>query len=318
MGVEEDWVCFDVEKEYGGEEDVVIWPHCPEERYGEKTDAREDGRQAEKGQTATTWFEDFKEWAKLDIAAASQLVTDREIWRKIIKATAAQIAPPDWRERHPAHSQSLLPLWGRIHNWRWTYYEYQLDCLHTERRCYFDLLWYLTERRKLERTANTEMRRRTWQEQFGENSRSRARDDVDGAGPQRQRQGKFGENSRSRARDDVDGAGPQRQRQGKFGENSRSRARDDVDGAGPQRQRQGKFGETSRSRARDDVDGAGPQRQRQGKFGENSRSRARDDVDGAGPQRPRQGKFGENSRSRARDDVDGAGPQRQRQGTLVW
>ena len=26
MGVGEDWVCFDVEKEYGGEEDEVLWP----------------------------------------------------------------------------------------------------------------------------------------------------------------------------------------------------------------------------------------------------------------------------------------------------
>ena len=40
IGVGEDWVCFDVEKEYGGEEDVVLWPHRPEERYGEKIDAR--------------------------------------------------------------------------------------------------------------------------------------------------------------------------------------------------------------------------------------------------------------------------------------
>ena len=36
MGVGEDWVCFDVEKEYVGEEDEVIWPHRPEERYMEK------------------------------------------------------------------------------------------------------------------------------------------------------------------------------------------------------------------------------------------------------------------------------------------
>ena len=36
MGVGENWVCSDVEKEYGGEEDEVLWPHCPEERYGEK------------------------------------------------------------------------------------------------------------------------------------------------------------------------------------------------------------------------------------------------------------------------------------------
>ena len=44
MGVGEDWVCFDVDKEYGGEEDEVLWPHHPEERYEEQIDAREDGR----------------------------------------------------------------------------------------------------------------------------------------------------------------------------------------------------------------------------------------------------------------------------------
>ena len=62
MGVGEDWVSFDVEKEYVGEEDEVLWPHRPEERYGEKTDARKDGRQAEKEQTSKTWFQDLKEW----------------------------------------------------------------------------------------------------------------------------------------------------------------------------------------------------------------------------------------------------------------
>ena len=51
MGVGEDCVCFDVEKEYGREEDEVLRPHRPEERYGEQNDAREDERQAEKGQT---------------------------------------------------------------------------------------------------------------------------------------------------------------------------------------------------------------------------------------------------------------------------
>ena len=43
---------FDVEKEYVGEEDDVLWPYRPEERYGENTDAREDGRQVEKEQTS--------------------------------------------------------------------------------------------------------------------------------------------------------------------------------------------------------------------------------------------------------------------------
>ena len=93
MSVGEDWVCFDVVKEYGGEEDDVIWPHHPEERYEEQIDAREDGRQAEKGQTSNDL--DLKEWTKLDIVGASQLANDREMWRKIIKVTAAQIAPTD-------------------------------------------------------------------------------------------------------------------------------------------------------------------------------------------------------------------------------
>ena len=33
---------------------------------------------------ATTWFQDLKEWTKLDIVAASQLANDRERWRQII------------------------------------------------------------------------------------------------------------------------------------------------------------------------------------------------------------------------------------------
>ena len=93
MGVGEDWVCFDVDKEYGGEEDEVLWPHRPEEWYEEQIDAREDGRQAEKGQTSNDL--ELKEWTKLDIVGVSQLANDREMWRKIIKVTAAQIAPTD-------------------------------------------------------------------------------------------------------------------------------------------------------------------------------------------------------------------------------
>ena len=50
MGIGEDCVCFDVENESVGEADEVPWPHLPEERYGEKTNARQDGRQAEKRQ----------------------------------------------------------------------------------------------------------------------------------------------------------------------------------------------------------------------------------------------------------------------------
>ena len=60
MGVGADWVCFDVEKEFGGEEDDVLWSHRPEERYGEKSDAREDGRQVEKGQTSNNLVPRFE------------------------------------------------------------------------------------------------------------------------------------------------------------------------------------------------------------------------------------------------------------------
>ena len=59
MGVGEDWVCFDLEKEYVGEED--------------------EGERVEQ-QLGPIWFQDLKEWTKLDIAGASQLATDRERW----------------------------------------------------------------------------------------------------------------------------------------------------------------------------------------------------------------------------------------------
>ena len=60
MGVGEDLVSFDVEKEYGGEEDEVLWPHRPEEPYGEKIDVREGGIQAKKGQTSNGLVPGFK------------------------------------------------------------------------------------------------------------------------------------------------------------------------------------------------------------------------------------------------------------------
>ena len=34
-----------------------------------------------RGRPAMIWFQDLKEWTKLDIVAASQLATDRERWR---------------------------------------------------------------------------------------------------------------------------------------------------------------------------------------------------------------------------------------------
>ena len=96
MGVGEDWVCFDVEKEYVGEEDEVIWPHRPEERYGETTDARKDGRQAEKGQTTNDLVPGFE---RMDQSGHFWCITTGDRSGKMAKnhlnVTAAQIAPPD-------------------------------------------------------------------------------------------------------------------------------------------------------------------------------------------------------------------------------
>ena len=82
MGVGEDWVCSDVEKEYGGEEYEVIWLHRPEERYEEHIDAREDGRQAEKGQTSNNLVPGFE---RMDEAGQSSCITTGERSGKMTK-----------------------------------------------------------------------------------------------------------------------------------------------------------------------------------------------------------------------------------------
>ena len=87
MGVGEDRVCFDVEKEYVGEEDEVLWPHIPEERYGEKTDAREDGRQAEKGQTSNHLVPGFE---RMDQAGHGCCVTASDRSGKMAKKHQSQ------------------------------------------------------------------------------------------------------------------------------------------------------------------------------------------------------------------------------------
>ena len=46
----QDWGCFYVEKEYGGEEDEVIWPHRPKQA-ALKMSTGDDGGQTMKGQT---------------------------------------------------------------------------------------------------------------------------------------------------------------------------------------------------------------------------------------------------------------------------
>ena len=62
----------DVDKEYDGEKDEVIWPHRPK-KYGEKIDAGEDGRQAVKGQICNELVPPFERMSKLDMAASSLL-----------------------------------------------------------------------------------------------------------------------------------------------------------------------------------------------------------------------------------------------------
>ena len=54
MGVGQDLVCFDVEKDYGGQEDEVInFGHTVRKKqHGKKTDTGEYGRQAVMGQTS--------------------------------------------------------------------------------------------------------------------------------------------------------------------------------------------------------------------------------------------------------------------------
>ena len=92
MGVGEDCGFFYVEKEYGGEEDEVLWPHRPEEQI----DAREDGRHAEKGQTSNDLVPGFE---RMDQAGHCCCITTGERSGKMAtnhhKVTAAQIAPPD-------------------------------------------------------------------------------------------------------------------------------------------------------------------------------------------------------------------------------
>ena len=89
MGVGEDWVSFYVEKEYDGGH--IVRKNGTEKRLMQG----KVGGKRRRGRPATAWFQDLKEWTKLDIAAALQLATNRERWREIIKVTAAQIAPPD-------------------------------------------------------------------------------------------------------------------------------------------------------------------------------------------------------------------------------
>ena len=98
MGVVRDWVCFDVEKEYGGEEGEVLWPHRVKNSMEKRliNAAWEWTWQAAKGQTGNDLVPGFERMDKAGHAEcipSSQLATDRERWREIIKVTAGQIVP---------------------------------------------------------------------------------------------------------------------------------------------------------------------------------------------------------------------------------
>ena len=97
MVVGEDWVSFDVERKNMAERKMRFFGHIVRKNGMEKRLMQgKVGGKGRRGRPAKAWFQDLKEWTKLDIAAASQLATDRERWREIIKVTAA---PPDERER---------------------------------------------------------------------------------------------------------------------------------------------------------------------------------------------------------------------------
>ena len=59
-----------------------FWPHRPEERYGEKTDARKVGRQAEKGQTSNNLVPGFE---KMDQAGHCWCITTGDRSGKMAK-----------------------------------------------------------------------------------------------------------------------------------------------------------------------------------------------------------------------------------------
>ena len=83
MGFGEDWVCFDAEKGYA-ERKMRFFGHIVRKNGMEKMQGNMEGKRR-RGRPATTWFQDWKEWIKLDTAAAaSQLATNRERWRKIL------------------------------------------------------------------------------------------------------------------------------------------------------------------------------------------------------------------------------------------
>ena len=95
MGDGEYWVCIDVEKDTS-ERKMRFFGHIVRKNGMEKRMMQgKMERKRRRGRPSTTWLQDLKELTKLDIAGASQMATDRERWRKIIKVTAAQIAPPD-------------------------------------------------------------------------------------------------------------------------------------------------------------------------------------------------------------------------------
>ena len=74
---------------------MVLWPHRPEERYGEN--AREDGRQAEKGQTSNDLVPGLERMDQAGHCCCCITTGDQsgKMAKTHLKVPAEQIAPPD-------------------------------------------------------------------------------------------------------------------------------------------------------------------------------------------------------------------------------
>ena len=63
-GVEQDWVCFGVDKGYGGEKDQVTWTNRPKKQHGKSpTQGKMEGKRR-RGIPAKTRFQDVNNWTK--------------------------------------------------------------------------------------------------------------------------------------------------------------------------------------------------------------------------------------------------------------
>ena len=99
------------------EEDDVLWPHSPKNSIEKRLIQWKVEGKRRRCRPAKTWFQDFKEWIKLDMADASKLATDRERWFKLISHSSAVSATwmegeRNWSTIASAIGQQLPPTLG--------------------------------------------------------------------------------------------------------------------------------------------------------------------------------------------------------------